>query len=244
VKAEAGATTTLLVGALLLRLGITGDSRKYVSSVLTPWLVVAGVVLVLLGVGALVAAVRRRDDARDGEDGHGAGHDDGHEAHSHGVERIGWVLLAPVVTLLLVAPPALGSFAVDRTARIDVTSRSGTFAPLTGTGPHVMTLLEYSERAADGDGASFGDGAVELRGFVAESDDAGGFRIARYQIACCAADAAAAVVRVVGVAGAPPPRDQWVIVRGTFVHRGAPDEVPRISATSVEPIEAPDDPYE
>jgi hypothetical protein len=44
---------------------------------------------------------------------------------------------------------------------------------------------------------------VQLTGFVAAVEGAG-FRLARYQIACCAADAAPVVVRVVGVEGSPP----------------------------------------
>src|SRR5262249_34039169 len=35
--------------------------------------------------------------------------------HHHG-DRVGWLLLMPVIALLLAPPPALGSFSVDRTA--------------------------------------------------------------------------------------------------------------------------------
>jgi uncharacterized repeat protein (TIGR03943 family) len=149
------------------------------------------------------------------------------------------------VALLLVAPPSLGSFAVDRAARIDVTSRSGTFTALpAGQAPRTMTLLEFAQRSADGNGVSFNGAAVEVTGFVTASDDGAGFRIARYQIACCAADAAAAVVRVIGTYGSPPPRDQWVTVTGTYVPNNNPDAVPQIEATSVASISPPEDPYE
>jgi uncharacterized repeat protein (TIGR03943 family) len=159
--------------------------------------------------------------------------------------RVGWVLLGPVVALLLVAPPALGSFAVDRAARIDVTSRSGTFAALpAGQAPRPMTLLEFAERGADGNGASFNGVGVAVTGFVTAPDGGAGFRVARYQIACCAADAAAVVVRVVGTSGSPPPRDQWVTITGTFVPNNDPDAVPEIEATSVASISPPEDPYE
>jgi uncharacterized repeat protein (TIGR03943 family) len=236
VNREAGGTTTLLVGALLLRLAITGAHRRYVRPALGPWLIIAGAVLVVLGASALIGALRR--DEHDAHD---------HDAHDHGggVERVGWVLLGPVVALLLVAPPALGSFSVDRTARVNVTSHSGTFAALpSGQEPRPMTLLEFSERAADGNGASFNGVAVELTGFVTAADRGAGFRVARYQIACCAADAAASVVRVLGTSGSPPPRDQWVTVTGTYVASNEPDAVPQIEAISVQPITAPEDPYE
>jgi uncharacterized membrane protein YcgQ (UPF0703/DUF1980 family) len=72
--------------------------------------------------------------------------------------------------------------------------------------------------------------------------EVGGFRLARYQIACCAADAIPVVVRIVGINGDPPPRDQWVTVTGTF--QSAADQLPELRATSVVEIRAPEDPYE
>jgi uncharacterized membrane protein YcgQ (UPF0703/DUF1980 family) len=50
------------------------------------------------------------------------------------------------------------------------------------------------------------------------------------------------VVRVVGVEGSPP-RGQWVTVTGTF-QPGSGDQLPRLAATSVAEIRAPNDPYE
>ncbi len=225
---EAGSTTTLLVGALLLRLAVTGAHRRYVRPGMGPWLIVAGLVLVLLGGAALVASLRRPVVA----DEHG---------HEHS-ERVGWVLLGPVVALLLIAPPALGSFAVDRT-RIDVDPGGATFSALAASDVAVpMTLLEFSQRAVDRDGASFDGQPVTLTGFVLRDADGDGFRIARYQIACCAADAAAAVVRVVDTGGTSPPADHWVTVTGTF---HASDEItPELRPTSVVEIAPPGDPYE
>jgi uncharacterized membrane protein YcgQ (UPF0703/DUF1980 family) len=81
--------------------------------------------------------------------------------------------------------------------------------------------------------------AVQLTGFVAGAD-AGGFRLARYQIACCAADAAPVVVRVVGRDA--PPRDRWVTVTGTFQPGGR--ELPELAASNVVEVAPPDDPYE
>jgi uncharacterized membrane protein YcgQ (UPF0703/DUF1980 family) len=72
--------------------------------------------------------------------------------------------------------------------------------------------------------------------------DGEGFQLARYQIACCAADAAPVVVRVVGIEGDPPPRDTWVTVTGS--HRPGDRDVPELAATSLVEIPEPDDPYE
>lgn len=95
-----------------------------------------------------------------------------------------------------------------------------------------MTLLEFGQRAFDRDGASFSGAAVQLTGFVAGAED-GGFRLARYQIACCAADAAPVVLRVVGIHGAPA-RDQWVTVTGCSNREAArcPSWRPRASSRS------------
>jgi hypothetical protein len=90
----------LLVGAMALWLGLTDAALAYVRGALRPPLVVSGVVLLVLAG----AALRRR-----GPDRGGHGHDDG-------APRSGWLLALPVLVLLLVAPPALGSFAASRQA--------------------------------------------------------------------------------------------------------------------------------
>jgi uncharacterized repeat protein (TIGR03943 family) len=231
VSEDARATTVLLVGALLIRLAIGGAYAKYVRTGMGPLLLVAGVLLAGLGAFGVVRALRRGDRAP-APDAHG---------HRHG-ERIGWLLLAPVVALLLVTPPTLGSFGVTRSAAVDVTSGGKVFDRLPPDRTVPMTLLEFDERAADHRGASFGTAQVRLTGFVTPSSDGRGFRIARYQIACCAADAVASVVRVTGASGSRPARDQWVTVTGTFFP--AADRVPEVHAISVAEVATPLDPYE
>lgn len=225
---EVGATTVLLVGALLVRLAVTGAYARYVRVGMGSWLLVAGILLALLGLLGVVRALR------------GGVPGDAHEHHGH--ERAGWLLLVPVVALLLVAPPALGSFGVDRSTSVAVTSNGHTFTPLPSGATVPMTVLEYDERAADHDGASFAGVPVRLTGFVARTADGAGFRLARYQIQCCAADAVAAVVRVVGASGDLPARDQWVTVTGTY--HGSPGGIPELLAETVSPVPPPRDPYE
>jgi uncharacterized repeat protein (TIGR03943 family) len=104
-----------------------------------------------------------------------------------------------------------------------------------------MSLLEFGQRAFDHGGTSFNGATVRLTGFVAGGAP-GGFRLARYQISCCAADAEPIVVRVVGTAGGSFPADQWVTVTGRF--RGPARDVPVLAATGVAAIPAPNDPYE
>ncbi|HEV2870085.1 MAG TPA: TIGR03943 family protein, partial [Actinomycetota bacterium] len=90
------AAMLLLVGGVALWLGLTDAALAYVRGALRPPLVASGVVL----LGLALVALRGRDPG-------GYGHD-------HGAPRSGWLLALPVLVLLLVAPPALGSFAASR----------------------------------------------------------------------------------------------------------------------------------
>ena len=221
----------MLIGAVLLRLTLTDTYRRYVRPELGVWLTLAGVVVILLGSLTLLGALRRGRPT--------AVHD---QDHDHDAVGVGWLLLAPIAALLLVAPPTLGSYGVGRAATVNIRSGAPVFHSLPKSGePRQMTLLEFGQRAYDHNGSSFNGAVVELTGFVAAAEDSG-FRLARYQIACCAADATPVVVRVVGTSGDPPPLDQWVIVTGTFQRGG--DELPEVTATSIVDIEAPDEPYE
>jgi uncharacterized repeat protein (TIGR03943 family) len=226
---KAGGAISVLVGAVLLRLALTGTFQRYVREGMGWLLISAGIVVATIGVVAFVRALRHETPA----DLHG---------HDYGV-GVGWLLLAPISALLLVAPPTLGSFGVDRSTRVDIRAGIGVFNPLRRTGgPTSMSLLEFSQRAYENDGASFHRSAVRLTGFMAGQEE-GGFKLARYQIACCAADAAPVVVRVVGLHGDVPARDQWLVVTGTF-RPGGEDDLPELTATSILAIDAPEDPYE
>jgi uncharacterized repeat protein (TIGR03943 family) len=221
-----GGTLITLVAAVVLRLTLTDQYLRFVKDGMRPWLLVAGVALALLGFVTVIRALR--GDEHDGD---------------HGAPREGWLILAPIAALLLVAPPALGSYGVDRASAVSITSHAGEFPPLPGgDAPVPMTLLEYGQRTYDGDGSTLRNATVQLTGFVASGATTSSFRMARYQISCCAADAAAAVVEVVGISGSAPPRDEWVMVTGEYA---PPDgDTPVLAAVSVQRIPPPEDPYE
>lgn len=212
----------------MLRLSFTGLFRRYVRAEMGIWLAAAGIVVVAIGLVTLVRALR---------------HDQQIDAHDHGDEvGVGWLLLAPITALLLVAPPALGSYGVNRGAAVDIRTGASGFEPIPPTSsPVPMSLLEFGQRAFDRDGVSIEGVSIVLTGFVAAIDDES-LLLARYLIACCAADAAPVVVRVVDVEGVQPSRDQWVMVTGVL-HPGGVD-IPELSATTVTPMATPDDPYE
>jgi uncharacterized repeat protein (TIGR03943 family) len=219
-------TLIALVGAVVLRLTLTGAYLRYVQNGMRPWLLLAGVALVALGAIALLRSLLARSADEE-----------------HDRPREGWLLLAPIAVLLLVAPPALGSYGVDRAAPVNVRSGGGEFSALPRADtPVPMTLLEYGQRAFDGDGRTLRDATVSLTGFVAAGADSTSFRLARYQIACCAADAAAMIVRVVGISGRAPARDQWVTITGRF--HPSNGDTPELTGLTVQPIRPPEDPYE
>lgn len=219
----------MLVGAVLLRLTVTGTYRRYVRVEMGPWLAIAGIVVVVLGLVTLVA-VLRRDRV---PDAHG---------HEPGGDRAGWLLLAPIAALLLVAPPTLGSYGVGRAAAVDIRAGAPVFRRLPADGPPVtMTLLEFGQRAFERSGESFNGASLRLTGFVA-GREVDGFRLARYQIACCAADAVPVVIRVIGVHGGLPALDRWVTVTGRF--ESVDGDVPVLAAVTVADVAPPEEPYE
>jgi uncharacterized repeat protein (TIGR03943 family) len=219
VVTPAGGTISLLIGAVLLRLTFTGTYGRYVRVGMAPWLAVAGIAVFLLGLATLLRALGRSNVA-------------GVEPHDHGPDRVGWLLLAPT----------LGSYGVGRGATVDVRAGTPVFDDLHAGGePVPMTLLEFGQRAFERDGVSFNGAEVDLTGFVAQTRD-DGFELARYQIACCAADATPVVVDVTGVFGDIPQLDEWVTVTGVFQAGG--DPIPRLAATVVRAIPPPNDPYE
>jgi uncharacterized repeat protein (TIGR03943 family) len=229
---KAGGAISLLVGIVLLRLTLSGTFERYVREGMAPWLLAAGAAVLVLGAATLVQALRNAPVV------------DAHDHHEHGGGLgVGWLLLAPIAALLLVAPPTLGAYGIGRAASVDIRAGAPVFDPLPkGSGPVEMTLLEYGQRAFDHAGSSLAGEPVQLTGFVADSEP-GGFRLARYQIACCAADAAPVVVRVVGTSGDALSRDQWVTVVGRYRPTGD-EQIPALTATSVVEIEPPNDPYE
>jgi len=229
----AGGTITVLVGAVLLRLTVTDTYSRYVRPEMGVFLTIAGIFVIVLGLATLVGALRPGRST--------AAHDHDHD-HDHDAVGVGWLLLAPIAALLLVAPPTLGSYGVGRAAAIDIRSGGSVFEPLPRSEePRSMTLLEFGQRAFDHNGSTFNRAPVQLTGFVSATENRG-FQLARYQIACCAADAAPVVIQVVGTSGDPPPLDHWVTVTGTFEPGGR--EIPRLAATSIVEIAAPNEPYE
>jgi uncharacterized repeat protein (TIGR03943 family) len=178
-----------------------------------------------------------------------ADHHGGHYQHRG---RVGWLLLVPVLVVMLVQPAALGSYAVSGRSAVPGGGHEGGFDPLAAPvrGAVPMSMAEFVTRAVRDPDQSLAGVRVRLVGFVAPSQgQEGGYRLTRFVIFCCAADAEAlqAVVR-----GDPTPRarDQWLQVEGTWVPRpvAAEDDSspppPVLHADLVRPVAPARPPYE
>lgn len=218
----------LLLGGAVLRLAMDDTHLRYVRPGHRWLLLAAGAVVVAL---AVVALVRDRRGPVPGQH------------HGGGERHVPWLLLAPVLVIALVAPPALGADAVGRTGSSGAVVRDGdVFGPLTEGA--ALPVAEFVQRAAWDTGGSLEGRTVELTGFVVRRGAA--VDLARLTIACCAADARAHLVHLAGDVG-DPPSDTWLRVRGTVVTgsaTAATGYVPVIVVASVEVVGAPPDPYE
>lgn len=220
----------LLLGGALLRIAADDTYLRYVRPAHRWLLLAAGAAMVTL---AAVALVRDLRGARV-------------RAHDHSaVERhVPWLLLAPVLVIALVAPPALGADAVGRSRPGNSTLRAAdVFAPLPPGTPE-LPVAEFVQRAAWDSAGSLDGREVILTGFVVRRGAA--VEIARLTISCCAADARPNRVRLVGRVG-DLATDTWLRVRGTVAPgsaTAATGYVPALTLAGLEPVPAPADPYE
>jgi uncharacterized repeat protein (TIGR03943 family) len=204
------------------------------------------------GVGApadvLTLDPPRTTDGVDRDDAHGGGH-----GHDHGrAPRIGILVLVPILALLLIAPEPLGSYAANRgganRVAAPVLDLPPLAAPVDGAVP--MSIGDTVVRALYEPGGPLLDTPVRMIGFVSRDDDRSGYRLSRFSVSCCAADAS---VRQVFVAGGSDlfEDDTWVEVvarfDGTVVDpdgEGGAVGLPVLELVSERPIERPASPYE
>jgi uncharacterized repeat protein (TIGR03943 family) len=228
----------VVLGATAVWLSWSGDALNYVRPGLVPLVLAGGVVVVLLGLLPPLGLL--------GQQTAHAGMDSGHQHTA----RVGWLLLVPVLVVMLVQPAALGSYAVASRSAVPGGGDGGfqpLAAPVRGAVP--MSMAEFVTRAVRDPGQSLAGVRVRLTGFVAPAGGTDGYRLTRFVIFCCAADAEAlqAVVR-----GDPTPRarDQWLEVEGSWMPRppAAGDDTspppPVLHAVVVRPVAPARPPYE
>jgi uncharacterized repeat protein (TIGR03943 family) len=238
----------ILLGGAVLRITLGGTFLNYVKEGMSPWLLLSGATLVVLGVFALIDAVRRGRDEEDeptphdepGEHAESAGH--GH-SHGHG-PRAAWLLLLPVLAIFLIAPPALGAFAAARDTTNASQPKEAKAPALPPGDPVQISVSDYVGRAVWDDGLTLEGRTVEMTGFVTP-DPAGGWWLTRLAIACCAADAIASKIKVVDAPDLPA--NTWLRVTGSWVPGGGTKSdkaIPLIELTTLDQIQQPKNPYE
>lgn len=238
---QAQAAVMFLLGAALLHAGGTDLYLRYVKAGLQPLLLASGAVLIAAAL-ATVWYERKRARSRTAvSEGHA--HADG---HAHPEPRVSWLLLIPLLALILIAPPALGSYSALRSGT--ALQKPYGLGPLSGSGTAQLSVVDYASRAAYGHGRSLGGRPVQVTGFLA-LDGSGAPYLVRMALNCCAADAQPVKI---GLTGTLPPvlrPDAWLEVTGTYTPRLSRDPVnngpiPYLKVTSVRPVPVPHDPYD
>jgi uncharacterized repeat protein (TIGR03943 family) len=246
VNRQAQAVVMLLFGGAILRASLTDLYLRYVKEGLRPFLIVAGVLLIAAAVMTLWYDLR--GNPASGHDHDHGGDDDGH-GHAHHEPRVGWLLVLPVLGLLLVAPPPLGSYAAGQAGTVLTAQNSASdYPPLPAGDPVPIALLDYASRALFDSGKSLTGHNLQLTGFVTPGPD-GRPMLARIVLTCCAADGRPIKV---GLSGAVPdavPADSWVQMVGVYTPKTEKDpvnhaDVPYLEVKSWTAISPPRQPYE
>jgi uncharacterized repeat protein (TIGR03943 family) len=239
VNRRTQAVVALLLGGTVLKISLTDVSLRYVKAGLRPLLVVAGVLLVVAAVMTLWYELRPGRGALEGTD-HG---------HGHGEPRVGWFLLVPVLALLVLAPPALGSDTAGQAGSVLAAENAPSdYTPLPPGDPVELTLLDYASRAVYDAGKTLRGRSLRLTGFVTPGPD-GQPVLARIVLSCCAADGRPIKVALAGDVPPDAPAGTWLTVVGTYspdVVRDAVDDapVPSLQVTSWQATTQPEQPYE
>ena len=219
-----------LLGATLLHAGTTDLYLRYVKEGLRPLVLVAGAVLIVTAAATLWYDRRTAP------------------THDHHREpRISWLLTLPVLALILVAPPALGSYSAAHTGTA-LTKPFGFPALPTGDAPLHLAVADYAGRAIYDDGRALRDRELKITGFVT-LDREGAPYLVRMGLNCCAADAQPVKIALTG--NVPPVLrpDTWLEITGTYTPRRTKDPVndgpiPYLEVTTARPVPTPHDPYD
>ncbi|MGV9886808.1 TIGR03943 family putative permease subunit [Streptomyces sp. NPDC003395] len=233
---QAQAVVMFLVGAVTLHAGFTDLYLRYVKAGLRPLLLAAGAVLVAGAAAVVWYEVKSRS-------GRGRCAD---AAHGHREPRVAWLLLIPLLALILVAPPALGSFSAMRAGT--ALQQPYGYPKLPASDPVRISLVDYAGRAVYDHGRSLGKRKVQITGFVA-LDSQGAPYLVRMSLNCCAADAQPVKLALTGDIPPVLQPDTWLRVTGTYTPKQTRDPVnhrpiPYVRVTEAVPVPAPRDPYD
>jgi uncharacterized repeat protein (TIGR03943 family) len=239
------AVVLLLFGGALLKATVTDVFLRYVKEGLRPFLIAAGILLVAAAIMTIWYELRPvpADPAHDHQDpDHEA--DDGHGHHE---PRVGWLLLLPVIGLLLITPPALGSYSAGQAGTVALNASDSDYPPLPAGDPAQLGLIDYASRAIFDGGRSLAGRTVQLSGFVTPGPDNRPM-LARIVLTCCAADGRPIKIGLDGDVTVTAPVNGWVQVVGVYSTRIGADPVNQakvayLTVRSWEQISEPANPY-
>lgn len=213
----------LLFGTALIRIGAGALLTRYVKPSARPWVIVAGVAIVLVALAGLVLS---RDSAARGSG-----------------TRVAWLIFAPIAVAILVVPAPLGLYSAQHSTPVQPDSSvHQDFPPLPGDGVHQLKLGDLVLRVLWDDGRTLQGKKVAVTGFViGRRDD--GFVLARLVITCCAADARPMELDV--RSDQHPADGTWLTVTGSYAGV-EPDAAsfPVLNATEISQVNRPTDPYD
>lgn len=230
---QAQAVVMLLLGGAILKVSLSDLYLRYVKEALQPFLVAAGAVLVAAAIMTLWYELRQLLSADQAQEEHEAQEEHG---HAHREPRVGWLLILPVLGLLLVAPPALGSYAANQSGTALGSAQVSDFPPLPDGDPARISVLDYASRAVFDEGRSLGDRRVQLTGFILAGPDGEPY-LARIVLSCCAADGRPIKVGMSGDVPSDLPADTWVEVIGRYTSRTTTDPVNQEKIPYLEVVE-------
>ncbi|MFE7033693.1 TIGR03943 family putative permease subunit [Streptomyces sp. NPDC057621] len=240
---QAQAAVLFLTGGAILHAGLTDLYLRYVKAALRPLLLAAGVVLMATAIATLWYDRRER---RTQPDAH-PDSDPRPHAHAHREPGVAWLMTLPLLALVLVAPPALGSYSAMRTGTA-LQKQPWGFADLPEGDPVRLSLVDYAGRAAYDHGRSLDDRRIRTAGFLAMGGDGTPYLV-RMALSCCAADAQPVKIGLTGHTPTVLRPDTWLEVTGTYTGKRTKDPVnggvvPFLDVTEAKPIKAPRDPYD
>jgi uncharacterized repeat protein (TIGR03943 family) len=239
---QAQGLVMFVLGYAVLHASFTDLYLRYVRAGLRPLLIAAGVALIVMAIATFWYEFRAFRAHRDGT-GEPA-HDDG---HGHLREpRIAWLFVLPLLALIVVVPPALGSYAADRSGTS--LPRPFGFPPLSAADPAQLSVLDYATRAVYDNGHSLGVRRIKMTGFITLGNGGRPY-LTRMVLNCCAADALPVKVALSGQIPASVRPDVWLEVVGTYSKKEVKDEInggtiPFVDVSQARAVPTPDDQYE
>ena len=174
----------LLFAAALLRLATTSALLGYVRPTARAWVLLAAFAILGLTLWNLLApSASAHDPGGFGKPAPSLG--TGEHRHRAG-GCVSWLVLAPVIAILAVSPPALGVYSAARVDPVVARPSNRHFPTLSGPDPVTVQLSAYATRALWDEGRTLSGRRVRLTGFVL-ADSRDGFILSRLVISCCAA---------------------------------------------------------